>query len=442
MKKTAPTIDTATLAGRRARLAATLGPGIAILPTAPERVRNRDAHYGYRFDSYFYYLTAFPEPESVLVMIGGDAPRAILFCRERNLEREIWEGFRHGPEAARERYGFDEALPIGTLDEMLPKLMENQPALSYPVGTDPLWDARVMRWLNAVREKARAGISAPERILDLRVPLDEMRLVKDRGELDTMRRAGSISAAAHRRAMQITRPGMYEYEVEAELLHEFRRAGAQAPAYGPIVAGGANGCVLHYVFNDAQLEDGDLLLIDAAAELDGYASDITRTFPVGGRFSSAQRDTYELVLAAQQAAIDAVRPGVSWNAPHDAAVKVLAQGMVDLKLLSGSLDEVLEKETYRRFYMHRTGHWLGLDVHDAGEYKHAGEWRALTAGMVLTVEPGLYIRGGEDVPAAFHDIGIRIEDDVAVTDSGCEVLTGEVPKSVTDIEALMRSGRG
>ena len=225
MKKTAPTIDTATLAGRRARLAATLGPGIAILPTAPERVRNRDAHYGYRFDSYFYYLTAFPEPESVLVMIGGDAPRAILFCRERNLEREIWEGFRHGPEAARERYGFDEALPIGTLDEMLPKLMENQPALSYPVGTDPLWDARVMRWLNAVREKARAGISAPERILDLRVPLDEMRLVKDRGELDTMRRAGSISAAAHRRAMQITRPGMYEYEVEAELLHEFRRAG-------------------------------------------------------------------------------------------------------------------------------------------------------------------------------------------------------------------------
>ncbi len=442
MKKTAPTIDTATLAGRRARLAAALGPGIAILPTAPERVRNRDAHYGYRFDSYFYYLTAFPEPESVLVMIGGDAPRAILFCRERNLEREIWEGFHHGPEAARERYGFDEALPIGTLDEMLPKLMENQPALSYPVGTDPLWDARVMRWLNAVREKARAGISAPERILDLRVPLDEMRLVKDRGELDTMRRAGSISAAAHRRAMQITRPGMYEYEVEAELLHEFRRAGAQAPAYGPIVAGGANGCVLHYVFNDAQLEDGDLLLIDAAAELDGYASDITRTFPVGGRFSSAQRDTYELVLAAQQAAIDAVRPGVSWNAPHDAAVKVLAQGMVDLKLLSGSLDEVLEKETYRRFYMHRTGHWLGLDVHDAGEYKHAGEWRALTAGMVLTVEPGLYIRGGEDVPAAFHDIGIRIEDDVAVTDSGCEVLTGEVPKSVTDIEALMRSGRG
>ncbi len=441
MKKTAPTIDTATLAGRRARLAAALGPGIAILPTAPERVRNRDAHYGYRFDSYFYYLTAFPEPESVLVVIGGDAPRTILFCRERNLEREIWEGFRHGPDAARERYGFDEALPIGTLDEMLPKLMENQPALSYPVGADPLWDARVMRWLNAVRERARAGISAPERILDLRVPLDEMRLVKDRSELDTMRRAGSISAAAHRRAMQITRPGMYEYEVEAELLHEFRRAGAQAPAYGPIVAGGANGCVLHYVFNDAQLEDGDLLLIDAAAELDGYASDITRTFPVGGRFSSAQRDTYELVLAAQQAAIDAVRPGVAWNAPHDAAVKVLAQGMVDLKLLSGSLDEVLEKETYRRFYMHRTGHWLGLDVHDAGEYKHAGEWRSLATGMVLTVEPGLYIRGGEDVPAAFHDIGIRIEDDVAVTDSGCEVLTGEVPKSVTDIEALMRSGR-
>ncbi len=441
MKKSVPIIDTPALADRRARLASALGPGIAILPTAPERVRNRDAHYGYRFDSYFYYLTAFPEPDAVLVLISGDAPRALLFCRERNLEREIWEGFRHGPAAARERFGFDEAHPIEKLDEMLPALMENQPALSYPVGADPLWDARVLRWLNTVREKARAGIAAPERIIDVRTPIDEMRLVKDSAELDTMRRAGSISAAAHRRAMQIARPGMFEYEIEAELLHEFRRAGAQAPAYGPIVAGGANGCVLHYVFNDAQLEADDLLLIDAAAELDGYASDITRTFPVGGRFSAAQRDAYELVLAAQQAAISAVLPGVSWNAPHDAAVKVLAQGMIDLKLLSGSLDEVLEKETYRRFYMHRTGHWLGLDVHDAGDYKRGGNWRALTPGMVLTVEPGLYIRGADDVPAAFHDIGIRIEDDVAVTQSGCEVLTGDVPKSVSDIEALMRAGR-
>lgn len=441
MKKTIAPIDTLALANRRARLASALGQGIAILPTAPERVRNRDAHYGYRFDSYFYYLTGFPEPEAVLVLMGGDAPRSLLFCRERNPEREIWEGFRHGPVAARERFGFDEALPIESLDEMLPKLMENQTTLAYPVGADPLWDARVLRWLNAVREKTRAGIAAPERIIDLRAPIDEMRLVKDPAELDTMRRAGSISAAAHRRAMQITRPGMYEYEIEAELLHEFRRAGAQAPAYGPIVAGGANGCVLHYVFNDAQLEEGDLLLIDAAAELDGYASDITRTFPVGGRFSPAQRDAYELVLAAQQAAIDTVRPGVSWNAPHDAAVRVLAQGMIDLKLLSGSLDEVLEKEAYRRFYMHRTGHWLGLDVHDAGEYKRGGDWRALAPGMVLTVEPGLYIRGAEDVPAEFHDIGIRIEDDVAVSQSGCEVLTGEVPKSVADIEALMREHR-
>ena len=256
-----------------------------------------------------------------------------------------------------------------------------------------------------------------------------------------MRSAATISAAAHRRAMRAVRPGMYEYEIEAELLYEFRRCGAQAPAYGPIVAGGANACVLHYVFNNARLEDGDLLLIDAAAEVDGYASDITRTFPVGGRYSSAQRDAYELVLAAQQAAIEKVKVGVPWNEPHDTAVRVLAQGLIDLKLLSGSLDEVLQKETYRRFYMHRTGHWLGLDVHDVGDYKRAGNWRPLVPGMVLTVEPGLYIRAADDIPEAFRDIGIRIEDDVLVTGQGPEVLTGEVPKAIADVEALMRDSK-
>ena len=424
---------------RRERLAQAIGAGVAVVPTAPERVRNRDTHFPYRFDSHFYYLTGFAEPEAVLVLVSG---KSILFCREKNAEREVWDGFRYGPEAARERFGFDEAHPIAALDGVLAGLLENQPALLYPVGADAEWDARAMRWLNAVRSKVRAGIAAPDRVLDVRTLVDEMRLVKDAQELAVMRRAARISAGAHRRAMQQTRPGRNEYEIEAELLHEFRRNGAQFPAYWPIVAGGGNACVLHYVFNDAPLRDGDVLLIDAGCELDGYAADLTRSFPVNGRFSGAQREVYEVVLAAQRAAIATVKPGNAWNDPHDAAVRVLAQGMLDLKLLSGTLDAVLEKEAYKRFYMHRTGHWLGLDVHDAGEYKHAGKWRTLAPGMTLTVEPGLYVRAADDVPKALHNIGVRIEDDVAVAEGGCEVLTAEAPKSVDDIEALMRDARG
>jgi len=309
------------------------------------------------------------------------------------------------------------------------------------VGADPEWDARAMRWLNAVRANARSGVAAPQQLHDVRAPLDDMRLVKDAQELAVMRKAAAISAGAHRRAMQATRPGRNEYEIEAELLHEFRRSGSQFPAYWPIVAGGANACVLHYVSNDAPLADGELVLIDAGCELDGYAADITRTFPVNGRYSGAQREVYELVIAAQRAAIGEVRAGKAWNEPHDAAVKVLAQGMLDLKLLSGSLDAVLEKEAYKRFYMHRTGHWLGLDVHDAGEYKHAGQWRALAPGMTLTVEPGLYIRAADDVPERLRDIGVRIEDDVLVTQAGCEVLTADAPKAVAEVEALMRDAR-
>ena len=416
-----------------------MGEGVAVVPTAPERVRNRDTHFPYRFDSHFFYLTGFPEPEAVLVLTAEG--RSILFCREKNEEREIWDGFRYGPEAARERFGFDEAYPVATLDEKLAALLENQSALYYPVGADEGWDARAMRWLNSVRAKARAGIAAPERVQDVRALVDNMRLVKDVAELATMRRAARIAAAAHRRAMQATRPARTEYEVEAELLYEFRRNGAQFPAYSPIVAGGANACVLHYVFNDAPLRDGDLLLIDAGCELDGYASDITRTFPVNGRFAPAQREVYEIVLAAQKAAMDKVRAGNGWNEPHDAAVRVLAQGLLDLGLVTGTLDEVLEKETYKRFYMHRTGHWLGLDVHDAGEYKRSGQWRTLEPGMTLTVEPGLYIRAADDVPAALRNIGIRIEDDVVVTIAGCEVITAEAPKGVAEIEALMRDAR-
>lgn len=424
---------------RRRRLARAMGEGVAVVPTAPERVRNRDTYFPYRFDSHFYYLSGFAEPEAVLVLSAEG--RSLLFCREKNPEREIWDGFRYGPDAARERLGFDEAYPIDALDEKLVQLLENQPALYFPVAADPEWDARAMRWLNAVRAKARAGIAAPERVQDVRALIDHMRLVKDAQELGVMRRAARIASAAHRRAMQATRPSRNEYEIEAELLYEFRRNGAQFPAYSPIVAGGANSCVLHYVFNDAPLRDGDLLLIDAGCELDGYASDITRTFPVNGRFSAAQREVYEIVLAAQKAAMDKVRAGNGWNEPHDAAVSVLAQGLIDLKLVRGSLDEVLEKETYKRFYMHRTGHWLGLDVHDAGEYKRSGNWRALEPGMALTVEPGLYIRAAHDVPEAMRNIGIRIEDDVVVTQGDCEVITAEAPKGVAEIEALMRDAR-
>jgi len=434
-------LDISLYAARRARLALAMQRGVAVVPTAPERLRNRDTHFPFRFDSHFYYLTGCPEPEAVLVLVAGEAPKSLLFCRERSDEREIWDGVRFGPERARERFGVDEAHPIAALDGKLAELLADQPALYYPMGADAAWDARVMGWLNAVRAKARAGVAAPERVHDVRALVDEMRLLKDAHEIGVMRRAASISAAAHRRAMQAARPGRHEYEIEAELLHEFRRHGAQFPAYWPIVAGGANACVLHYVANDAELHAGELLLIDAGCELAGYASDITRTHPVDGRFTPAQRDVYQLVLAAQRAAITEVHPGAAWNEPHDAAVRVLAQGLLDLKLLTGSLDEVLQKESYKRFYMHRTGHWLGLDVHDAGDYKRAGAWRALAPGMTLTVEPGLYIRAADDVPAPLRNIGVRIEDDVLVTETGCEVLTAEAPKAIEEIEALKRDAR-
>ncbi|MDD3328750.1 MAG: Xaa-Pro aminopeptidase [Zoogloea sp.] len=437
-------VDIAPFQARRARLLQTMqeaGGGVAIIPTAPERIRNRDTHHGYRFDSYFYYLSGFREPEAVLVLVAGDAPKSLLFCRSKDIEREIWDGFRFGPDAAREAFGFDEAHPIAELDAKLAELLANQPTIFHSMGYEPDWDRRVTDALNRVRAQARSGCHAPAQIRDVRSLLDEMRLVKDAAEVATMRRAADISAGAHRRAMAATRPGAFEYEVEAELLHEFRRHGSQAPAYGSIVAGGANACVLHYVDNQCRLQDGDLLLIDAGCELDGYASDITRTFPVNGRFSGPQKAVYELVLAAQAAAIAAIRPGIDWNTPHDAATRVLAQGYLDLGLLQGSLDGVLESGSYRQFYMHRTGHWLGLDVHDAGEYKLGGEWRLLAAGNVLTVEPGTYIRPADGVPEAFWNIGIRIEDDALVTPAGCDIITHAAPKSVADIEALMAEAR-
>lgn len=425
---------------RRDTLIQNMGEGAAIIPTAPEVVRNRDSHYPYRFDSYFYYLTGFKEPESVLFLTAGAEPKSILFCRDKDLDKEIWDGFRYGPEAAVNEFGVDEAYSISQLDELAPKLLANQPALFYSLGADSTWDTRITVWLNQLRAQARTGVSVPETIRDVRKPLDEMRLFKSPFELDLMRQSAVIAANAHLRAMQKVKAGKMEYEIEAEFLHEFSRKGAQAPAYTSIVAGGSNACTLHYNVNNAQLNDGELLLIDAGCELDGYASDITRTFPVNGKFSAVQKDLYELVLAAQSAAIAQTKPKNHWNAPHEAALDVLVQGFIDFKLCKGTKEEVLENGDYRQFYMHRTGHWLGLDVHDAGEYKDKqGSWRLLEPGMTLTVEPGCYIRPAENVPEHFWNIGIRIEDDVAVTDDGCEVLTSAAPKTVDAIESTMRN---
>ncbi len=422
---------------RRKRLAGAMGKGVAVLRTAPERVRNRDAHHPYRFDSYFYYLSRFTEPDAVLVITTEPEPRSILFCRDKDIEREIWDGFRYGPDGARETFEVDEAHTIAEADELLPKLLENQPALYYEVGGDPAWDNRVIGWLNAVRAKGRSGVTAPSEIHDVRSILDEMRLVKDASEIETMKTAARISARAHVRAMRATKPGLREYEVEAELLHEFRRSGAQSPAYTSIVAGGSNACVLHYVDNNSLLNDGDLLLIDAGCELNGYASDITRTFPVNGKYSGPQRDIYELVLAAQAAAIKQVKPGNEWEDPHRAAVEILAQGFIDLGLCQGTRDAAIESGDYKKFYMHRTGHWLGMDVHDVGDYKRDGAWRKLEPGMALTVEPGCYIRAADDVPERFWGIGVRIEDDAVVTQQGNDIITREVPKTIAEIETLM-----
>ena len=427
---------------RRSQLLANMGEGIAVIPTAPELIRNRDSHYPYRFDSYFYYLTRFTEPESVLVLIAGKDNKSILFCRDKDMEREIWDGFRFGPAAAKKQFGFDEAYSMSQLDEIMLKLIANQPKLFYSLGMENGWDTRITGVLNQVKDLARTGVSAPESIVDVRQLVDTQRLVKTLFEIDLMRKSANIAAAAHNRAMTVTKPNNKEFEIEAEFLHEFYRNGAQAPAYTSIVAGGANACTLHYNANNCVLNDGELLLIDAGCELDGYASDITRTFPVNGKFSAPQADLYELVLSAQLAAISVAKPGNHWNAPHGAALDILVQGFIDFKLCEGSKDEVIENGSYRQFYMHRTGHWLGLDVHDAGEYKDkAGNWAILEPGNTLTVEPGCYVRPADNVPEHFWNIGIRIEDDVLITQTGNEVLTKNAIKTVADIEALMADAK-
>jgi Xaa-Pro aminopeptidase len=427
-------------------------PGaVAVLPTAPEVPRNGDSDYPYRHDSYFYYLSGFTEPESVLVIVAarGKRPaRAILFCREKNLEREIWDGYRYGPEAARSAFGVDEAWPIAELDTRLPDLLADAPALYYATASSPALDARVAGWIKAVRARSRSGVTAPATFHDLLPLLDEMRLIKDADEQAIMLRAGEISGNAHARAMRAARPGLHEYALEAELLYEFRRNGAQFPAYTPIVASGPNACVLHYSANDRPMRDGDLVLIDAGCELDGYASDITRTFPVNGRFTPAQRRLYELVLAAQEAAFAAIAPGRPYSAFHEAALRVLTQGMLDLGLIApgkfASVEDAIAAKAHVPFYMHGTGHWLGMDVHDVGAYRDLAQAdkpsRPLQPGMVLTVEPGIYVRPAEGVPEEYWHIGIRIEDDVVVTGDGYRILTASAPKTVEEIEALVGKG--
>ena len=454
-------------AARRAALAQQLGPqGIAILPTAPEQQRNRDSDFLYRHDSYFYYLSGFTEPHAWLVITGDG--KTTLFCQPKDLEREIWDGVRLGPDAAPAALHIDAAYPVTALDAHMPGLLDGRDAVWFPFATHKGLETRVDGWLGALRARVRFGALCPGQQRDLCGVLDEMRLIKDASEQDTMRRACAISAAGHVRAMQTSarmlREGkeVREYHLDAELLHAFRSGGSQYPAYGSIVAAGANACVLHYRADAGLVRSGDLVLIDAGCELDGYASDITRTFPANGKFTGPQRALYELVLASQHAAVAATRPGARFTDPHEATVKVLAQGMLDVGLLDkntvGTLDDVIEKRAYFQFYMHRTGHWLGMDVHDCGAYTEPSELgtrherkdaltgetlvnrpaRILQPGMVLTIEPGIYVRPAPGVPAQFHNIGIRIEDDAIVTPTGCELISRGVPVEPDAIEALMR----
>lgn len=429
----------AEFAKRRRELMRMMGEGaIAIVPAAREKIRNRDSHYPFRQDSDFHYLTGFPEPDAVAVLVPGRRQAEyILFCRDRDPKMETWNGRRAGPDGATKTYGADDAFPVGDIDDILPGLMEGCTRVFYTMGVYPEFDKNVIAWVNQLRAQYRTGMQSPQEFVALDHLLHDMRLYKSRAEADTMRAAAAVSVIAHERAMRVCRPGMNEAELEAEFLHEFRRRGGTS-AYNPIVGGGENGCILHYNENNQPLKDGELVLIDAACELDCYASDITRTFPVNGRYTPEQRAIYDIVLKAQLAAIAKARPGNHWNAPHEEAVKVITAGLVKLGLLKGSIPKLIKDEAYKTYYMHRTGHWLGLDVHDVGDYKVGEEWRELEPGMVLTVEPGIYVTPGtKGAPKHFQGIGVRIEDDVLVTDGEPEVLTGGLIKDADAVEAFM-----
>lgn len=427
-------------ARRRKALMAEMEPNsIAILPAAPMYIRNRDVEHIYRQDSDFQYLSGFPEPEAVIALIPGrEHGEYVLFCRERDPARELWDGLRAGQDGAISEYGADDAFPIGDIDDILPGLIEGRSRVYYAIGSNQEFDHRLMEWINTIRSKARQGAQPPNEFVALDHLLHDLRLYKSANEVKVMKHAAEISARAHIRAMQASRAGLYEYHLEAELDYEFRKGGSKMPAYGSIVAAGKNACILHYRENDAVLRDGDLVLIDAGCEIDCYASDITRTFPVSGRFSPEQKAIYELVLAANEEAFKHIAPGKHWNEAHEATVRVITAGLVELGLLQGNADELIAAEAYKPFYMHRAGHWLGMDVHDVGDYKVGGEWRVLEPGMAMTVEPGIYIAAdNQDVAKKWRGIGVRIEDDLVVTRTGCEILTGGVPKAVAEIEALM-----
>lgn len=431
-------------ARRRQTLMARMEPNsIAILPAAPMYIRNRDVEHVYRQDSDFQYLSGFPEPEAVIALIPGrEHGEYVLFCRERDPERELWDGLRAGQDGAIAEYGADDAFPIGDIDDILPGLIEGRERVYYAIGTNETFDHQLMEWIKMIRSKARQGAQPPSEFVALDHLLHDMRLYKSANEVKVMRYAAEISARAHVNAMRASRAGLREYHLEAELDYEFRKGGAKMPAYGSIVAAGRNACILHYRENDAALEAGDLVLIDAGCEIDCYASDITRTFPVSGKFSPEQKAIYELVLAANEEAFKYIAPGRHWNEAHEATVRVITAGLVDLGLLEGEVGELIATEAYKPFYMHRAGHWLGLDVHDVGDYKIGGEWRVLEPGMAMTVEPGIYVAAdNHDVARKWRGIGVRIEDDVVVTKTGCEILTGGAPKTVAEIEALMARTR-
>ena len=426
--------------GRRKALMEKMLPGsIAIIPSATMKQRNNDVEYPFRQDSSFYYLTGFNEPEAVLLLIPGRKQgETVMFCRDRDRLMEIWNGYRAGPEGIVADYAIDEAHAIHEIDDVLPALLNGMERIYYAIGQDEALDQQVTHWLNLIRSKVRQGAVAPSELVMLDHLLHEMRLIKSDSEADLMRRAGEISAQGHIKAMQLCRPGLMEYQLEAEILHHFAMNGARQPAYSTIVGGGDNACILHYIENDAELNDGDLVLIDAGCEYQHYAGDITRTFPVNGTFSEAQRAIYALVLKAQKACIELARPGVLWEAVHEKSIEVLTEGLIELGLLKGSLESEIQSGGYREFYMHRIGHWLGMDVHDVGDYKVDGDWRPLEPGMVMTVEPGIYIAPDNDkVDPCWRGIGVRIEDDVLITSKGCEVLTASVPKEIDEIEALM-----
>jgi Xaa-Pro aminopeptidase len=430
-------MDRKEFARRRRQFMRMIGKeAIAILPAAPVRHRNGDIEYAYRQDSHFYYLSGFPEPDAVAVLVPG-RPHAeyLLFVREHDALRESWDGARAGTEGAVEQYGADDAFPIEDIDEILPGLMEQRSQIYYSMGAHLDFDPRILSWVNGLRVQSRQGAGGLQEFVALNHVLDDMRLYKSRPELLSLRRAAQIAMGAHRRAIRFARPGRMEYEVMAEVLHEFRSHNADI-SYHPIVGGGANACVMHYRDNDQPLCDGDLLLLDAGCEYDYYASDITRTFPVSGKFTAVQRAVYEVVLDAQLAAIDKVRPGNHWNQPHEAAVRVVTQGLSELGILKGPTHKLIKDQAYLPFFNHRTGHWLGLDVHDVGDYKVGGEWRVLEPGMALTVEPGIYIRPSPQIPKEFWNIGIRIEDEVLVTGGAPEVLTGALEKTPDAIESL------